>query len=92
MHHASRIASLTLMHTLTLQIWNYFRNYQNFRILISVWYEWYLIPEENRRVFKPFPDRQYMAPWVRYQIFIPIFLLLLINLFWTFLIMRILFR
>ena len=33
-----------------------------------------------------------MAPWIRYQIFLPILLLLFINLFWTFLIMRILYR
>jgi acyl-CoA-dependent ceramide synthase len=74
------------------QIWNYFRNYQNFRILKSVWYEWYLIPEENRQVFAPFSQRQYMPPWMRYQIFVPIMLLLFINLFWTVLIMRILVR
>ena len=34
----------------------------------------------------------WLAPWMRYQIFTPLALLQLLNLFWYFLILRILFR
>jgi len=56
-----------------------------------VWYEFDLIDPKERQIFRPFND-QFMAPWTRYQIFIPILLLQFINLFWYFLILRILYR
>jgi acyl-CoA-dependent ceramide synthase len=35
---------------------------------------------------------QWLTGWMKYQIFIPLFLLLLLNLFWTFLIFRVAYR
>lgn len=46
---------------------------------------------ERRQLFDPLNDK-WAAPWLRKMIFAPIFLLQLINLFWYFLILRILYR
>ena len=47
--------------------------------------------EKERSAFLPLQDR-WAAPWLRYMIFLPIALLQLLNLFWYFLILRIMFR
>ncbi|KAI9637300.1 TLC domain-containing protein [Dioszegia hungarica] len=72
-------------------VWTYFRHYLNIKILWSVWNEFFLIPYERRQLFDPLNDK-WAAPWLRKMIFAPIFLLQLINLFWYFLILRILYR
>ncbi|KAK4687945.1 hypothetical protein P7C73_g2164, partial [Tremellales sp. Uapishka_1] len=72
-------------------VWTYTRHYLNLVILWSVWYEFELIPAKERRGFIPSED-QWMVGWMQYQVFIPIFLLQLINLFWYFLIWRVLLR
>ena len=46
---------------------------------------------ESAKVFRPL-DGVWLAPWIKLQIFIPIFLLQCLNLFWYYLILRILFR
>lgn len=74
-----------------IAIWTYFRHYLNLVILWSVWTEFKLIPEKERSAFLPLQDR-WAAPWLRYMIFLPIALLQLLNLFWYFLILRIMFR
>ncbi|KLO10177.1 longevity assurance proteins LAG1/LAC1 [Schizopora paradoxa] len=71
-------------------IWSYFRHWLNLRILYSVWTEFELLPA-SARVFSP-ADGVWMAGWVKYQIFTPILLLQFLNLFWYFLICRILYR
>lgn len=71
-------------------VWSYLRHYVNLVILYSVWFHFDLIPYTSK-VWDP-KNGKFMAPWVKYQIFIPIALLQLINLFWYFLIWRILLR
>ncbi|KAK8854891.1 hypothetical protein IAR55_003630 [Kwoniella newhampshirensis] len=72
-------------------VWTYLRHYLNLWILWSVWYEFDLIAPENRSAFKPLDDK-WLAPWMKWQIFVPILVLQFINLFWYFLIWRILIR
>ena len=50
-----------------------------------------LFSSASARVINP-PEGVWMAWWLRYQIFLPILLLQLLNLFWYFLIWRILIR
>ncbi|KAF8600155.1 longevity assurance proteins LAG1/LAC1 [Ceratobasidium sp. AG-I] len=71
-------------------VWSYTRHWLNFVILYSVWFEFDLIPETNRQLD---PSKGLFMPWwAKYQIWLPIFLLQLVNLFWYFLIWRILIR
>ncbi len=85
----------------------YFRHILNLVILYSVWTEFDLIPyvnlfsvtlllilsvaSEHTRVWDP-PRGVWLPYWMKYQIFVPIALLQLLNLFWYYLIMRILYR
>ncbi|KAJ7908263.1 longevity assurance proteins LAG1/LAC1 [Mycena leptocephala] len=71
-------------------LWTYFRHYLNLVILWSVWTEIDLVPEHARRWVPA--DGTYLAGWLQYQVFIPIALLQGINLFWYYLILRILVR
>ncbi|THH08649.1 hypothetical protein EW145_g2568 [Phellinidium pouzarii] len=71
-------------------IWTYFRHYLNVVMLHSIWTEFDLIPDEAR-FFRP-SDGVWMAGWMKYQIFTPVLLLQFLNLFWYFLILRILYR
>ncbi|KAL0572422.1 sphingosine N-acyltransferase lag1 [Marasmius crinis-equi] len=71
-------------------VWSYFRHYLNFRILWSVWYEYDLIPETSKQW--DWEQGTYLAGWMKYQVFIPLSLLQLLNLFWYYLILRILVR
>ncbi|PBL02421.1 longevity assurance proteins LAG1/LAC1 [Armillaria gallica] len=75
---------------LFIGIWTYFRHILNLVILYSVWTEFDLIPEHTR-VWDP-PRGVWLPYWMKYQIFVPIALLQLLNLFWYYLIMRILYR
>lgn len=45
----------------------------------------------STRFFDP-PSGHWLAPWMRYQIFVPIFVIQLLNAFWYYLILRILVR
>jgi acyl-CoA-dependent ceramide synthase len=87
---------------------SYFRVWLNLRMLWSVWNEFYLAPyvfifpgvlisklKTRCSVIgdRWYPERgEWLVPWMRYQMFAPILLLLIINLFWTFLILRIAYR
>ncbi|KAJ9098114.1 hypothetical protein QFC21_004443 [Naganishia friedmannii] len=74
-------------------VWTYMRHYLNLKILWSVWYEFELIPESARTSFRPWwSETTLMNGWIKNHIFIPLCLLQLINLFWYFLILRILYR
>ncbi|KAF8312226.1 longevity assurance proteins LAG1/LAC1 [Clavulina sp. PMI_390] len=83
----------TIAFAIFIPIWTYLRHYLNIRILISVWNEFELIPMEARG-FEPLKGI-WMVWWMKYQIFVPILLLQIVNLcasFWYFLIWRVLFR
>ncbi|GBE79715.1 Sphingosine N-acyltransferase lac1 [Sparassis crispa] len=71
-------------------VWSYFRIFLNMVMLWSVWTEYDLIPLASQRFWPP--DGVWMVWWMKYQVFIPIFLLLCLNLFWYFLILRIMYR
>ncbi|KAK0191074.1 longevity assurance proteins LAG1/LAC1 [Armillaria mellea] len=71
-------------------IWTYFRHILNLIILYSVWTEADLIPEHTR-VWDP--RRGVWLPWwMKYAIFVSLALLQVLNLFWYYLIMRVLYR
>jgi hypothetical protein len=86
----------------------YLRHYLNLVILWSVWYQFDLMPcvhpslgftwlltcriyRHDSKVWDP-ENGKFMPPAMKYQIFIPIAALQLINIFWYFLIWRILLR
>ncbi|KIY49286.1 LAG1-domain-containing protein [Fistulina hepatica ATCC 64428] len=71
-------------------VWTYFRHYLNIVILHSVWIHFDLIPESARQW--RWREGAWMVWWMRYQIWAPIFALQLINLFWYYLMCRILYR
>lgn len=74
-----------------LCIWTYFRHWQNLRILHSVYNEFdTLVPAFAKR-WSP-SNEVYLAGWMKWQIFGPIMLLQILNLFWYFLIWRVLYR
>lgn len=70
--------------------WTYFRHYLNIVILWSVWTEFDLIPEVSR-VWAP-SQGAWLVWWMKYQIFAPLLVLQLLNLFWYYLIWRIAIR
>jgi len=87
--------------------WTYFRIYLSLNILWSVWFEFDLIPYvvslflcTRFHSFVLRAESKQWAPetgawlvwWMKYQIFAPLLLLQLLNIFWYFLILRILFR
>ncbi|KAJ7665528.1 TLC domain-containing protein [Mycena rosella] len=71
-------------------IWTYFRHYLNLVILWSVWTQFDLIPEHAQQWIPA--EGSYLAPWMKYQVFVPIALLQALNLFWYYLILRIVVR
>ncbi|KAF9055413.1 longevity assurance proteins LAG1/LAC1 [Hymenopellis radicata] len=90
LNYMQKERSKTIAFAVLLVLWTYFRHYLSLVILWSVWFEFELIPEAAR-VWHP-PSGYWMPPWIRYQMFIPLALLQGLNLFWYFLIMRILVR
>jgi acyl-CoA-dependent ceramide synthase len=71
-------------------VWTYTRHYLNLKMLYSVWTEFDLVKEEHRQWL---PETgAWLAWWMRYQIFVPIAIIQALNLFWYFLIWRILLR
>ncbi|KAG8865229.1 hypothetical protein FRB96_000119 [Tulasnella sp. 330] len=71
-------------------VWTYMRHYLNLCILYSVYYDFDLIPQWAQR-WSP-EEGIWMVSWVRWQIFVPLFLLQLLNIFWYVLILRIGYR
>jgi len=76
--------------TLLLYSLEYFRHFLNIKILWSVVYEYAHAPEWTRRWSGS--EGVFLDDWVQYQIFLPLFLLQVINLFWYYLMIRILVR
>ncbi|KAJ7590944.1 longevity assurance proteins LAG1 LAC1 [Mycena floridula] len=70
--------------------WTYFRHLLNFKILYSVWFEYDLRPPHVN--VWDMAEGVYLTLWMKHQIFLALFLLQLLNIFWYFLIMRILYR
>ena len=73
-----------------LCIWTYFRHWLNLVMLWSVYSEFDLMPETSKR-WAP-EDGVWMVWWMKWQVFAPILLLQVLNLFWYYLILRILWR
>ncbi|CEH17500.1 Protein transporter of the TRAM (translocating chain-associating membrane) superfamily [Ceraceosorus bombacis] len=71
-------------------VWTYFRIYESARTLWSVWFQFDLIPEHTKE-WNP-PQGWWMVWWMKYQVFAPLFILLCLNLFWYFLMWRIMIR
>ncbi|KAJ7739003.1 longevity assurance proteins LAG1/LAC1 [Mycena metata] len=77
--------------TVFVVAWTYFRHYISLRILWSLRYEFEdLVPKEHQ-IFSP-RTGIYMALWMRDQMFYALCVLQVLNLFWYYLILRILFR
>jgi len=71
-------------------VWTYFRHYLNIMILWSVCTEFDLAPPSTR--IWSFKDGTYLPPWIQHQIFLALLLLQFLNLFWYYLMIRILYR
>ncbi|PWN49645.1 LAG1-domain-containing protein [Violaceomyces palustris] len=71
-------------------VWTYFRIYLSAKTLWSVWFQFDLIPDHTKE-WNP-EKGWWLVPWMKYQIFAPLFLLLLLNLFWYYLSWRVLIR
>ena len=85
----------------------YFRHWLNLVMLWSVWTEFDLIPydfkfcdhisslliscSEHAKQWKP-QDGVWFPYWMKYQVFVPLLALQIVNLFWYFLILRIAYR
>lgn len=82
--------SLDILYVIFIGVWTYFRHYLNLVILRSVYKDFDLIPQSARR-WSP-AEGVFMAGWLKWQIFTPILLLQFLNIFWYFLILRILYR
>lgn len=79
-----------VMFVIFIGIWTYFRLWLNVVMLRSIWTEFDLLP---KWAMKWQPDEDvWLARWVRYQMFAPLFALLCLNTFWYFLILRIAYR
>ncbi|KZW04214.1 longevity assurance proteins LAG1/LAC1 [Exidia glandulosa HHB12029] len=71
-------------------VWSYTRHWLNIYLLYSVWTEFHKVPKWAQK-WSP-EEGVWMPEWMRYQIWIPIMLLQIVNLFWYFRIWRILYR
>ncbi|KAJ7190987.1 TLC domain-containing protein [Mycena pura] len=72
-------------------LWTYFRHYLSIRILWSLWYEFEELVPRHAQIFSPRAGL-YMPPWMRDQMFGALCVLQGLNLFWYYLIIRILVR
>ena len=71
-------------------VWSYFRIYLSALTLYSVYADYTLIPA-YARTFHP-SQGHWLVWWMQCHVFAPLFLLLLLNLFWYVIMWRILFR
>lgn len=73
-----------------LRTCSYFRIYLSAVTLWSVWYQFDLIPAYTK-YFLP-SKGVWLTWWMKYQVFAPLFLLLLLNIFWYVLMWRVMIR
>jgi acyl-CoA-dependent ceramide synthase len=108
LNYMQREVAKTVVFSGLLVVWTYFRIYLNSNMLWSVWFEFDLIPCVTSSLYPKMhlnfvtlraetmqwaPEKGvWLAWWIRYQIFIPLLLLLCLNIFWYFLILRIAYR
>ncbi|KAJ7863665.1 TLC domain-containing protein [Mycena leptocephala] len=85
-HERAKVVSLGVF----CVVWIYFRHYISIWILWSLQYEFHLVPE-YAQIFAPLQGL-YMAPWMRDQMFYSLCILQALNLFWLFLILRVVVR
>ncbi|KAJ7085141.1 longevity assurance proteins LAG1/LAC1 [Mycena belliarum] len=71
-------------------VWTYFRHFISIRILWSLLYEFDLVPK-YAQVFAP-SKGLYMATWMRDQMFYTLCILQALNIFWYYLIIRVIVR
>jgi acyl-CoA-dependent ceramide synthase len=71
-------------------VWTYLRHYLNLLILWSIISQWDLLPEWTK-VWSP-EQGVWLADWMRWQMFGPILVLQAVNIYWYFLIWRVLLR
>ncbi|KAJ2936077.1 hypothetical protein H1R20_g1016, partial [Candolleomyces eurysporus] len=71
-------------------VWTYFRHYLNFKMLWSVWYESHLAPEASKQW--NWSAGTYLVSWLPGFTFVSIFALQILNLFWYWLIWKILIK
>ncbi|KAG9006037.1 hypothetical protein FRB94_001018 [Tulasnella sp. JGI-2019a] len=90
LHHVKLEMAANIVFAMLVFVWTYMRHYLNLYFLYSVYYDFDLIPLWAQR-WSP-REGVWMAGWMRWQIFTPLFLLQLVNLFWYFLILRIGYR
>ena len=80
----------TVVFGLFMCVWTYFRIYLSAKTLWSVWYQYDMIPPHTKE-WNP-AKGWWLVSWMKYQVFTPLFLLLLLNLFWYYLMWRIMIR
>ncbi|KAL9932104.1 hypothetical protein V8E36_009165 [Tilletia maclaganii] len=80
----------TIVFANLILVWTYFRIYLSSLTLWSVWFDFNTIPEYARS-WNP-PQGHWLVYWMKYHIWTPLFLLLLLNIFWLALLLRIMFR
>ena len=90
LNYMSLDSAAVVVFALFMVVWTYFRIYLSAATLHSVWYQFELIPRYARE-WEP-EKGWWLVSWMKYQIFAPLFLLLLLNLFWYVLMWRIMIR
>lgn len=80
----------TVLFAIFVVVWTYTRHWLNIYFLWSVWTEYDLIPDSTRR-WSP-SEGLWMPQWVKYQMFLPMTILQVINILWYYKIWRILIR
>ncbi|KZV72108.1 longevity assurance proteins LAG1/LAC1 [Peniophora sp. CONT] len=73
-----------------LCVWTYFRHYLNLVMLWSVYTEFETIPDSSKRWVPE--EGVWMVWWMKWQMFGPMMMLQILNLFWYYLILRVLYR
>ncbi|PKI82748.1 sphingosine N-acyltransferase [Malassezia vespertilionis] len=82
--------STSIVYVCFMCIWTYFRIYLSAKTIHSVYMHYHLIPA-YARTFNPFKG-YWLVWWMQCHVFAPLFLLLLLNIFWYVLMWRIFLR
>ncbi|KAH7084065.1 longevity assurance proteins LAG1/LAC1 [Auriculariales sp. MPI-PUGE-AT-0066] len=90
LHYMKYETTATVCFAAFVGMWTYTRHYLNIYLLQSVWTEFDLIPAAAQR-WAP-KEGVWMVGWMKYQIWIPLALLQVVNLLWYFRVWRTLVR